>query len=84
MRGIRVAGALAAILTLSSAGLAQSNEQDRKDAHAQVKQEEKADKAQAKADKSTRKALKSRKVKKAARDQDKANAEAEKTTTPPQ
>jgi Flp pilus assembly protein TadB len=76
------AGLLAAVLSVGGFGLAQSNEQTRQDTHDQVKQDEKADKAQAKADKSTRKALNSKKVKKAARDQDKANAQADKACAP--
>jgi hypothetical protein len=79
------AAMLAGGLVVTSAAVAQTNEQDRKDVQAQTKQAEKADKAQAKADKSAHKAAKSEKMKKAARDQDKANKEASKvppTTTP--
>ncbi len=59
-----------------------TNEMDRKEAKAEVKQQHKADKAQAKADKAEHKALKSDKVKDAARKQDKANAEAAATPNP--
>jgi hypothetical protein len=73
-----------AVLALSfalagSAAFAQTNEADRKDAQANVKQDRKADKAQAHADKEAHKALKSDKVKDAARSQDKADHEAAKT-----
>ena len=57
---------------------AQTNEQARKDAIKQTRQDRKADKAQAKAYKNETKALKSSKVKDAAKAQDKADAAASK------
>lgn len=84
MRTTRFGVVLAAALMLGGAGLAQDgpNEQTRKDADRQVKQDAKADKAQAKADKSAHKALKSKPVKRAARDQDRADKEAAKANPP--
>ncbi len=75
MRVSRFAATLSLGLLLSGPVFAQqTNEQTRKEAKAQARQQEKADKAQAKADKAEKKALDSGKVKKAARAQDKANA----------
>jgi hypothetical protein len=71
--------ALSLTLAGSAAFAQQTNEADRKEAQANVKQDRKADKAQAHADKEAHKALKSDKVKDAARSQDKANQEAAKT-----
>ncbi len=77
-----VAGALALVIAAGGATIsAQSNEQSRQDAQAQVKQDRKASKAQAKADKKADKALKSDKVKDAAKAQDKADAAAGKANT---
>lgn len=75
MKLYRTAAALSLGVMLAGPVFAQqTNEQDRKETKAQLKQQEKADKAQAKADKSERKAVSSHKMKKAAKDQDKANA----------
>lgn len=79
MKVLRTEAALGLGLVLSAPIYArqttdQSNEAARKATKAELRQHEKADKAQAKADKSERKAAGSHKVKKAVRDQDKANA----------
>lgn len=71
----RTAAALSLGMMLAAPVVAQqTNEQVRKETRAELKQQERADKAQAKADRSEKKAAGSHKVKKAARDQDKANA----------
>lgn len=71
----RIAATVSLGLLLSGPVFAQqTNEGSRKEAKAQARQQEKADKAQAKADKAEKKALGSGKAKKAAREQDKANA----------
>lgn len=75
--------ASAALLSLSlGAALktlpAQTNEDARKEAKAEAKQEHKTNKAQAKADKAREKALNTSQAKDAARKQDKADAEASK------
>lgn len=78
MKSYKVAAAVVLPFALSSFGFAQTGNQQDVDAnHHQVKQMEKADKAQAKADKDERKALKSHKVKKAAKQQDKADRAAD-------
>jgi len=74
--------ALSLMLAGSTAIAQQSNEDARKEAQAQAKQDRKANKAQADADKKANKALKSDKVKDAARSQDKADQEAMKTPAP--
>lgn len=75
MKILHTAAALSLGVLLAAPVVAQqTNEQNRKETKAELKQQEKADKAQAKADKSERKAVSSHKAKKAAKDQDKANA----------
>lgn len=81
MKISHVAAAMSLSLVLAGPLVAQqttdaqpTNEQTRKQTHADLKQQEKADKAQAKADKAERKAVGSHKMKKAAKEQDKANA----------
>jgi len=84
MKLYRLAAAVALPFALSGISLAQTTHQDDlKATHHEVKQDEKADKAQAKADKTERKALKSHKVKKAAKQQDKADRAADNAGNPP-
>jgi hypothetical protein len=83
MRLAQVVPTVALTLLLSGAGVAQTHQEESKDAQAQLKQDEKADRAQAKADKQERKALKSKKVKKAVKAQDKADKEAVKAAELP-
>lgn len=73
---VRAASILSLSLLLAGPMMAQTctNNDARKDAHAEAKMDHRADKAQAKADKADAKALHSHKVKKAAKKQDKANA----------
>ena len=85
MKLYRVAAVVVLPLALSGFSFAQEpSQQDFPANHHQLKQDEKADKAQAKADKDERKAMKSHKVKKAEKQQDKADRAAEKAGIPPQ
>jgi hemolysin activation/secretion protein len=72
MKFFQMAGVVTLSVALCGLGFAQTNVQTNQQTQRQLKQEQKADKAQAKADKEQRKALKTKQAKKAAKAQDKA------------
>ena len=83
MKLYRVAAVV--VLPLALSGLSFAQETSRQDLNRhELKQDEKADKAQVKADKDERKASKTHKAKKAAKQQEKADKAAEKAGVPPQ